>query len=229
MKKTICLAVILVLVLSLIGCQKNSRPGITVNDISFERVALEDLDSKTRDIINESKEKSGYKLIESEEKGYYYLAVFAGEKPTAGYSIRITKVLDSEGVTKVMVEETVPGKDVMVAQVLTYPMDIVKLTGITDNVKLEFDTKEGTVDEANKDSQTSELIETQIVEAEYVGQIDNNSIEVKIEDGAVALRLTETSKERLAELKPKTGDIVRFEVFRNEHGQETVLTLEKTK
>jgi hypothetical protein len=64
------------------------------------------------------------------------VAVFAGEKPTAGYSVRITKV-EKEGDTCV-VHHVVSGppRDAMVAQVITYPYIVVRLDEKCTTVKL---------------------------------------------------------------------------------------------
>ena len=152
--------------------------------------------------------------------------------------------MDNEGVTDVMVKETKPEDGMMVAEVLTYPMDIVKLTGITDNINLIYLTSEGIEDESkegegiiedpntpvsNSPEGSSTLLETQFVVAEYVGQIDNNSIEVKIEDGSLALRLNGIAKDQLTELELSEGDLVKLEVFKNDEGQQTIYSMEKAK
>jgi len=111
--------------------------GITVNDISFERVAFEDLNEEIKDQVDKNKEDSGFEVLLNGQDSY--LVVYAGVKPTAGYSIEITKIADNEGITQVTVKENAPDKGVMVAQVLTYPFDIVKLcSGISGNVVLDF-------------------------------------------------------------------------------------------
>lgn len=237
MKRMLSLIIILVFVFSLIGCQtsekstdgnKDASQGMTVNEIDFENISIEDLDSDVQEVLEEAKKERGYKLINKEKSDYKYLAVFAGEKPNAGYDVEITKVIDNEGVTNVTVQEIIPREETLTAQVMTYPMDIVKLTGITDHVNLNFITKEKELEDPSE-SQSSTLLETQIVKAEYVGQIDNNSIEVKIEDGPKALRLNGIAKDQLEQLELKQGDIVKLEVFMNEHNQETVYSMEKIK
>ena len=53
------------------------------------------------------------------------LAAFMGQKPTGGYSVTITSVRSVGGHLFVTVAESVPSRDVMTAQVLTTPFDIV--------------------------------------------------------------------------------------------------------
>jgi hypothetical protein len=55
------------------------------------------------------------------------LAVFAGEKPTGGYSIRITGVQQQGRSLVVSYSETSPGPDAMVTQVITAPAHLVRI------------------------------------------------------------------------------------------------------
>ncbi len=52
------------------------------------------------------------------------IAVFAGQKPTGGYSISVTKIEDGE-MRNVVVTLTSPGADCMVTQAVTTPYQIV--------------------------------------------------------------------------------------------------------
>lgn len=61
--------------------------------------------------------------------------MFSGEKPTGGYSIKVTSVEDIEGITKITAAETEPGENVLVTQALTYPVSLVKFTGTAENFK----------------------------------------------------------------------------------------------
>lgn len=49
------------------------------------------------------------------------VAVFSGEKPTAGYSVEIKKVKETAQGLQIIFQEKKPAKDRMVAQVLTQP------------------------------------------------------------------------------------------------------------
>lgn len=55
------------------------------------------------------------------------LAVFAGEKPTGGHSIRITGVQQQGRSLVVSYSETSPGPDAMVTQVITAPAHLVRI------------------------------------------------------------------------------------------------------
>lgn len=58
------------------------------------------------------------------EKERAIIAAFLGEKPTAGYSIRITEMRRGKDAVEVMIEKREPGPETIVAQVITYPYSI---------------------------------------------------------------------------------------------------------
>jgi hypothetical protein len=55
------------------------------------------------------------------------LAVFLGEKPSGGYNVEITEIIETDTTLEVMVNETIPGEDDMVTMALTYPSHVVML------------------------------------------------------------------------------------------------------
>jgi hypothetical protein len=55
------------------------------------------------------------------------VAVFSGVKPTGGFSIEITRVVDAGGRVLVYVSEVSPGDGCFVTEALTYPHHIVKV------------------------------------------------------------------------------------------------------
>ena len=142
MRKNIFVVGILVMVVALAGCAladgvvPEEKALISDGKVSFESVNYEDLDSELKSTIDEKKMEKGHILVKAEESEYYYLVVFAGEKNTGGYGIEITKVSNQEGKTTVVVEETSPAEGMMTIQVLTYPLDIVKVKGISEDIKL---------------------------------------------------------------------------------------------
>jgi len=243
MKKIFAVALSLAIVVGAVGCSSsenekaisdlpnaedsinNDNKGIAVNYIEFERVDLEDLSEEFKELIEENKKEKGYKLLEDSSSEYSYLVVFAGQKPSAGYDIEIKKVVDNEGVTDVMVTQTPPTEGMMAAEVLTYPMDIVKLTGITDNINLIY--LEGDSKSSTDPNQSTSMLATTYVEGEYVGLIDNNSIEVKIEDGPQAFQLTDVTKEQISSYKK--GDIIGFDYLKNEKGQNVIISFKQEK
>lgn len=61
-------------------------------------------------------------------------AVFAGEKPTAGYSITIVSAINSGGITTITYSEQTPGPGAMTAQVITYPYHIKVIPKVAGKV-----------------------------------------------------------------------------------------------
>lgn len=108
----------------------NTPPqGITVNDIAFEKVDLNTLPEASRNFIDSTKEKKGY--VYWQEGDSYYIAIFAGQKPTAGYEINVLSVEDNEGNTNILVETS--SSSGAAATVITYPVVLIKASGITNN------------------------------------------------------------------------------------------------
>lgn len=148
MKKNIFIVGVLLLVVALAGCavakdvipEENSQ--LKDEKISFEKVNYEDLDSEMQSTIDAKKTDKGHMLIKDKSSDEYYLIVFAGEKPNGGYGIEITEVISGKDTTNVIVKEIEPAKDMMTIQVITYPMDIIKLKGISNNINVIIDSSD---------------------------------------------------------------------------------------
>lgn len=59
------------------------------------------------------------------------LAVFAGSRPTAGWTARVTSVVPEGDGVRVTIVESGPGADQLVAQILTTPFQIVSVPRFT--------------------------------------------------------------------------------------------------
>lgn len=64
------------------------------------------------------------------------LGVFMGNRNTGGYNTEIKKIIESEGIYQVYVQETSPGKNCITTQSLTQPFQIVKIP--KTDLKIEF-------------------------------------------------------------------------------------------
>ncbi len=62
------------------------------------------------------------------------LAIFMGEKPSGGYGIEITHVIETDNAIEVTAIETVPGEEDMVTMALTYPSHVIVLEKSDKNV-----------------------------------------------------------------------------------------------
>lgn len=78
-----------------------------------------------------------------------------------------------------------------------------------------------------KDRNRTEEVEKQIITdlGIYVGQADQNTIEIETNEGPKAFRLTEQMKDQIKELEP--NDKVRFEYYINQHQQNILKKIEK--
>jgi len=110
------------------------KQGIVCNKINFEVLSQKDTPKMLMDRINKNKDKKGFIYLVDDSTGYIYIAIMSGTKPTGGYSIEVTGIEDNEGRTNVFVKESIPSKDMIVTQALTYPYTIVKAKGITPNI-----------------------------------------------------------------------------------------------
>jgi hypothetical protein len=73
----------------------------------------------------------------AQAKGATTVSIFAGEKPTGGYSIEITGVDRTGGNCIVRYRIVPPDPDMMVTQALTYPAVAVRITPACREVKLD--------------------------------------------------------------------------------------------
>lgn len=96
-----------------------------------------------------------------------------------------------------------------------------KLNSVTEN-KEKVDSPQPTSSSAGE----STLIETTTINAVYEGQIDNNSIEVKVDGVPQALRLRDMSRDQLKELNLQKGDSLKIDMFKG-NGQEVIYSMEK--
>jgi hypothetical protein len=159
MRKLVCFSIFLFSLTFLFGCSSNKNvgnesskvpveektapangspkipQGITVNNISFEEVGEDSLPPNMSRSINNLKANRGYILYSY--KGYYYIALFSGQKSTGGYGIKVISIEDNEGKTNIIVQETAPPQGAIVTQVITYPYTVVKAGGITPNITVK--------------------------------------------------------------------------------------------
>ena len=222
-KKRIVVVVILVVLIILTGCinkpvdqnQPTDKPtgnspgttvtppqGITVNNIDFKEVSLNELTPEKIELINQLVLLKGY-YYWVDSNGLYTMYIGMGEKPTGGYSIKVLSVEDNEGKTNILVEETIPGTDENVSQALTYPYVVIEMKGITDRF---------TIMTTNKDEYklvNNDELKVLTITGIYQGQIDNNSIEVKIGDSYMVFRNPEITS-LIAGLKKDDSVIITY-------------------
>lgn len=181
--------------------EEPGNQGITVNLIDFEVIDVSTLSEELRNDMEILKLQKGYQFWKQED-GSFLIFISAGEKNTGGYGIEVESIEDNEGKTIILVKETEPAEGDMTIQVITYPFVVVKASGITDQFMIrdqnQYEYTIINLDEISvEDSDdlaggTMLRVEdggidySQPVTGVYVGQIDNNSIEVLVEDTNLA-------------------------------------------
>jgi translation elongation factor EF-1alpha len=73
--------------------------------------------------------------------GSMMVAVAAGTKPTGGYAIEITRIIETTNEVRVMATETSPGENCIVTQALTSPFHVVKIPRIDKEVKFTIESE----------------------------------------------------------------------------------------
>jgi hypothetical protein len=193
--------------------------GITVNKISFEEVSEADVPDSLKGKIETSKLQRGF--IYEEKDGYFYIAIFSGEKPTGGYSIKVLSIEDNEGATNIFVEELAPKQGDMVTQAITYPYTVIKATGITPDIAIF--NKDG----SNFNAPASSKMKVIKAEVKYLGQIDNNSIEVNLDGKIVAMQLGTILAESFKNYIIEKDSMINVEYYENANGQYVVEYIEE--
>lgn len=154
--------------------------GITVNPIIFETLEFDELSSEIQTEVDQLKLERGYNYWEADDG--YILFIGSGLKATGGFGIGVISVVDNEGETIVTVSETSPGPDEIVTQVIEYPYVLIQFEGTTDNFTVV--NQSGEAFERNEVDFSAQ----ETIEGIYVGQIDNNSIEVTVGDQFMVFR-----------------------------------------
>jgi hypothetical protein len=221
-KKILVVVTIAILLISvLVGCGQSSQLDTKLGNLDYESVDVNTItDNYLISWYQENYKEEGVYSFDTDE--YKYILLAAGEKPTGGYSIEITSIEGTEESIVVNGKVNVPEKDEMVITAITYPNVLVRIESDSRPVSLgDFDNKRAQLDNNQKDVKEGKGI--------YVGQIDNNSIEIEVEGKPTAFRLSENVSVKIQESEPQTGVEVEFLYEENEHGQLVITELLWTK
>ena len=224
--KLILMGLVAAMILLILGCSGKTQ------EIDKEKAATGTLKYKvvnTSNTANLPDELAEWYLGNYQDKGLHslnlegstYLLVSTGEKPTEGYGIDQLTLTGTETQIEVSGTLRVPGQNEMVGQVITYPNILVKIPEDSRQFKLiELKDTSPAANSAQKDTGT------------YVGQIDSNSIEIKISGvpepkAARAFQLADMVKDNFDRFGLETGDQVLFSFFKNDNGQLVLTSIEK--
>lgn len=209
--------------------------------IKYEQIKNEEnIPPNIKSIIESLKKKRGFAYFQEDEDTILFISM--GEKNTAGYEIKVKSIEAVGDTVKVIVSEKTPGKDEIVAQVITYPYTIVRVEGIVKSFKVVNEKGEEFNLLSSKNTIKTDDNKHVNVTGTYIGQIDNNSIEIDIaddlaiegNDSPMAFRLSDEVKayfdsESSSFKDFKEGEQVIFSFIENDVGQKVITEIEKIK
>lgn len=202
------------------GCQGKTNKNIAeVGEITFAIVDPMDLESERLIEWYEEYYTQGI-LSYYDYEEHTYILVSEGEKPTGGYELNMISIVGEEENIKVKTELISPSKDDLVTQAITYPNLLVRIK--KDERKILWDEASiRPVKEINNDGSNLEIginEKTDLI-GTYVGQIDNNSIEIIVEGEPMTFHIGTELRESFDNNPPKKDSQILFLAYRNENGQ----------
>jgi len=221
MLKKIGLISVMLLMVTFTGCSMGAKPPM--GEIEYDTI---DTFSTEFAKINQGDLKIWYEQNYNNEGVYtftqdenLYILIAAGEKPTAGYSLKNITLTGQENEIVVTAELATPDPQELVAQVITAPHELVRIPADTRPVSLE-------AIEGNSES----LLKTD--SGTFLGQIDRNSIEVQIssvpdEVHPKAFQLSEELKQAIEGLKLQPGNQIKFKFYTPENRPSVIIELTK--
>lgn len=66
------------------------------------------------------------------------IGIFSGEKPTAGFSIEVQKVMEKDGEIIVYIQETSPPQDSFQAQIITEPYHVIQIPKMDKPIVFQY-------------------------------------------------------------------------------------------
>ncbi|NMB35818.1 MAG: protease complex subunit PrcB family protein [Firmicutes bacterium] len=148
-----------------------------------------------------------------------YLLIFSGEKPGGGYTLDLDSAAVVDGILEIVVQEGEPAANEGVIQIITYPQLILKMGREYQGFHVVNDKDENFA--AIPADEVPEIIKKEGV---YIGQIDNNFIEMEIDGQAQSFMLGSEAVQLLEEIR--TGDEVLVSYYKNDVGQLIIVVLE---
>lgn len=125
-KRLLITILAMLFLLALSACGEPGEPENHMGPDEGDEITLPDeLPAEVQSWIEAA--RSDFAAQTMEYEGVLYLLVTYGEKPTGGYDVEITEIVEAEDKLSVTVEFTEPGEDEMVTQALTYPYDLAML------------------------------------------------------------------------------------------------------
>jgi len=220
-------ALLLLAAVTLAGCALSGEPAkkneLVLGELPYTTI---EIPSDEFDALNEGDFAAWYESHYQVEGAHYltigedrYVLISAGEKPTAGYYLEdiIFEGTETNIITTASLHR--PGEDEMAATVITYPHALLRIP--EDGRPMDLCPLTDTPTEVDAKTDTGR----------YVGQIDSNSIEIKISGvpdaiAARAFQLGDELKADFAGLDLDTDDEIRFRYLDREEGQPIIIAIE---
>ena len=106
------------------GARKGCRRVPEVPELEFRSISIFQAPPQVERMVQQQRKEEGAAVYVAEDA--VYIVVARGEKPTGGYGIRVVDIKEEGGGFDVHVEYSDPKPGQMVAQVVTYPLAVVK-------------------------------------------------------------------------------------------------------
>ena len=183
---------------------------------------VEELPAEVKCLAGYLEDRRGYYVFTPREYATgedTYLFISSGEKPTGGYTLDLDSAVLVDGMLEIVVQEKEPAADEGVIQVITYPRLILKIGDEYQGFHIMNDKNESFA--AIPAGEVPEILEKEGV---YIGQIDNNFIEMEVDGQAHSFMFGPEAGQLLEELR--TGDEVFVSYYKNNVGQLIIVTLE---
>lgn len=212
---------LLLLIVFVSGCgtKDTAKAGkATLGELAYTKIDLNTIAQLPPEIRKWYEEKYKTPALHSYSlNGERYLLLSAGEKRTGGYEIRDLKLTGKDNEIEVKASLKSPAQDEIVSMALTYPHVLIKIP--EDGRKLIYSGIADGQRELKTDS------------GRYTGQIDNNSIEIKISGtpdkvDARAFQLGAEIKEKFAALDLKTNEDIKFKYYVDQYGRSVITEIE---
>ncbi|MCC5911254.1 MAG: protease complex subunit PrcB family protein [Clostridiaceae bacterium] len=112
-----------------------------IGDISFEILAMSNLSPELEEGLGYIQEHRGFGIVK-EEGDDIIVFIGSGEKPTAGYDLYMNSIEKTTDSIAITIGETKPEEGSVVAQVLTYPVKLIRITTDIRNITVETESGE---------------------------------------------------------------------------------------
>ncbi len=200
------------------GCTINNNPQEDNGDDNGDNVGnmveyevVDNINSLSEDMkqyIENVKYNRGFTNLR--EGDYNWIVITSGEKPTGGYDIEVQSVEEINKILDIKVNEISPKEGSVVTEALTYPIIVLSIPDGYTNFKV-----------SNSKEEEFEYIPPNRInikeEGRYIGQIDNNFIEIEVDNEPKTFNISEEVRPEIEKLKDNT--MINFEYYINENDQ----------